>query len=695
MRRILECFCAGGVLLIAATAVAQTVEENDLAQVYGGKDIVSIATGSRQSLARAPAATTVITAFDIEAIGATELDQVLETVPGLHVSYSPIAYSPLYIIRGFYSQYNPQVLMLVNGIPVTDTFFGDRSLGWGGMPVANIARIEVIRGPGSALYGADAFAGVINIVTKTAADIDGTQLGVRASSFAGKDVWVLHGGHVGGWEQALSLEAFSTNGQRGTVAADSQSYFDSLFGTRASRAPGPVNLQRDGLDARFDLSRGQWRWRMGYQGRRNIGTGAGVAQALDPQGKIDSDRFNTDLTYDNPNFAEHWGLTTQISYFDTRLESSLVLFPPGAFNGAFPEGMIGNPGRAERHVRADISSVYTGWIGHRVRLGAGYNYADLYKVSESKNFDANLAPLPGTPPPVRDVNQDPSQVYILPHKRTVYYGYIQDGWTLAPDWELTAGARYDTYADFGGTFNPRLALVWQTSYRLTSKLLYGRAFRAPSFAELYNINNPVSLGNANLNPETIDTVEIAWDYRASPSLQTGLNIYTYQAEDIIRFVTDPPPATSATAANAGRQTGHGLELTASWTLAPSLRLSGNYAWQQSTDETTGHDAGYAPGHQVYLRSDWAFQPEWSLGMQAKYVGERQRPAGDPRAALAGYTLMDLTLRRKSLNDNWGLAMSVRNLFNTDAREPSPAPGLISNDLPLPRRNYYLEFRYRS
>ena len=82
-------------------------------------------------------------------------------------------------------------------------------------------------------------------------------------------------------------------------------------------------------------------------------------------------------------------------------------------------------------------------------------------------------------------------------------------------------------------------------------------------------------------------------------------------------------------------------------------------------------------------------------MQAKYVGERQRPAGDPRAALAGYTLMDLTLRRKSLNDNWGLAMSVRNLFNTDAREPSPAPGLISNDLPLPRRNYYLEFRYRS
>ena len=694
MRRILECFCAGGALLAAAGAVAQTTEEADLAQVYGGNDMVSIATGSRQPLARAPAATTVITAHDIEATGATDLDQALETVPGLHVAYSPIAYNPLYIVRGFYSQYNPQVLMLVNGIPVTDMYFGDRGQGWGGMPVANIARIEVIRGPGSALYGADAFAGVINIVTKTAADIDGTEFGVRAGSFDSKDAWVLHGRTAGGWEQALSLEAFSTDGQRRTVEADSQSNFDALSGTSASLAPGAVNVQREGLDARLDLARDNWRWRMGYQGRRNAGVGAGAAQAIDPRGNFDSDRFNADLTYDDPKFAEHWGLTTQVSYFDTRLKSNLVLFPSGAFGGTFPEGMIGNPGRAERHMRADISTLYTGWTGHRLRLGTGYNYANLYKVSESKNFDATLAPLPGVPPPVREVSQDPSLVYILPHDRTLYYGYVQDEWAFAPDWELTAGARYDRYSDFGNTFNPRLALVWQTSYRLTSKLLYGRAFRAPSFAELYNINNPVALGNASLHPETIDTLELAWDYHASPSLQTGLNLYTYQAQDIIRFVADPPPAVSATAANAGRQTGHGLELTAGWTPVSRLRLSGNYAWQQSTDETTGQGAGYAPEHQLYLRSDWAFRPEWSLGAQAKYVGERPRPADDPRADLGGYTLVDLTLRRKHLGDHWELAMSARNLFDADAREPSPAPGSIANDLPLPGRNYYFEIRYR-
>ncbi len=690
MRRILECFCAGMALLAATSATAQTAEEAELAQVYGGSDVVSLATGSRQPLARAPAATTVITAHDIETLGATDIDQVLETVPGLHVSYSPVAYNPLYFIRGISTVTNAQVLMMINGVPITDMYVGDRGQGWGGMPVANIARIEVIRGPGSALYGADAFSGVINIVTKTAADLGGTELGARAGSFNGKAAWAQHGRRAGGWEQAISLEAFSTDGQRRTVEADSQSYFDAQLGTRASLAPGPVNVGRDGLDARLDLARGDWRWRMGYQGRRNIGTGAGVAQALDPQGKIDSDRFNADLTYDDPKFAEHWGLTTQVSYFDTRLETNLTLFPPGAFGGAFPEGMIGSPSRAERHVRADISTVYTGWTAHRVRLGTGYNQAELYRASEFKNFDASLVPFPGSPPPVRDVSQDSSLVYILPHDRTLYYGYVQDEWTFAPDWDLTVGARYDHYSDFGNTFNPRVALVWQTSYRLTSKLLYGSAFRAPAFQELYNINNPVALGNPALKPETIDTVELAWDYRASPSLQTGLNLFSYQADDIIRFVGGPP----ATAANTGRQTGHGLELTASWTLVPSLRLSGNYAWQQSTDETTGQVAGYAPEHQLYLRSDWALRAEWSLGAQVKYVGERPRTAGDVRPAVDGYTLADLTLRRKHLGEHWELAMSVRNLFDVDAREPSPAPGLIANDLPLPGRNYHLEIRYR-
>src|SRR3970282_565838 len=122
------------VVWAASANAAPQSEEEELALAYGDKSFVSIASGSRQPIARAPSVATVVTAVDIEAIGATDLDEVLETVPGLHVSRSPIGYNPIYTIRGSSTQYNPQVLMLVNGIPITGVIFGNRSNIWGGMP---------------------------------------------------------------------------------------------------------------------------------------------------------------------------------------------------------------------------------------------------------------------------------------------------------------------------------------------------------------------------------------------------------------------------------------------------------------------------------------------------------------------------------------------------------------------------------
>ena len=150
-------------LVPMSASFAQPSEEEELELVYGDEEFISIATGRTQPIARAPSVASVITSDDIKAIGATDLDQVLETVPGLHVSNAGAGLNPIYIIRGIQSQFNPQVLMLINGIPITNSYVGNRSQVWGGMPINNIARIEVVRGPGSALYGADAFAGVINI----------------------------------------------------------------------------------------------------------------------------------------------------------------------------------------------------------------------------------------------------------------------------------------------------------------------------------------------------------------------------------------------------------------------------------------------------------------------------------------------------------------------------------------------------
>ncbi|MGZ4998734.1 MAG: TonB-dependent receptor plug domain-containing protein [Methylomonas sp.] len=702
---------------LCAKAVAQPVsveeEERALSQIYGGEEMVSIASGYKQPISKAPSIATVITAADIKQIGATDIDEVLETVPGLHVERNTIGYNPIYTFRGIYSQFNQQVLMMVNGIPITNSYTGSRGEVWGGMPIKDIARIEVVRGPGSAVYGADAFAGVINVITKTRQDIEGTEVGGRVGSFDTYDGWGLHGGEWAGFDVALALEYHKTAGQNSIVDADLQSQFDSIFGTRASLAPGPVNLSRDNLDARLDLSRGNWRFRGGLQHRSDWGNGTGVAQALDPVNRFGSDRWNADMTY-HTDEIDNWDLTTQLSYFETsqEIERNLTLFPAGTTlpigaNGqigpgapvTFPNGYIGNPEVWERHVRISQSFAYTGFQQHQIRSGIGFNYDSLFKARVSQNF--GIDPTTGTPIPflpgipVIDVSGT-SSTFIPEVDRKVAYLFLQDQWNFANDWTLTAGARYDRYSDFGNTFNPRAALIWEARYDLTAKLMYGSAFRAPSFQELYIINNPAQLGNPSLKPETMDNVELGFDYRPTDRLRLGLNFFSYWWKEMIRFVPDSN-ATTSTAQNTGSQQGYGTELETEWQALDMLKLIGNYAYQRSRDEASNHDSGFAPHHQIYLRADWAFLPDWSFSPQAKWIVNRDRSFGDTRQPVADYTWVDLTLRRHNILEHVEIAFSVRNLFDVRAREPS-LPGnpqaAIPNDLPLASRNFYGEINIK-
>ncbi len=350
-----------------------------------------------------------------------------------------------------------------------------------------------------------------------------------------------------------------------------------------------------------------------------------------------------------------------------------------------------------------LSAVYSGLDRHKIRLGAGLVRDDLYKVTESKNFNFVAVPGIGQVPMCIDLScsvvtasEANGLAFLGPHQRDSAYAYVQDEWSLAPDWSLTAGLRHDDYSDFGGTTNPRIALVWETAYNLTSKLIYGRAFRAPSFVELYTVNNPSALGNPDLAPETINMLEMAFAWQPRPNLKTGLNLFRYRMDDVIRFVPNSDPSSGNTAQNAGRQHGHGLEAEFTWDAAANLRVAGNYAYQRSIDEETDQAAGLAPKHQIYLRSDWRFAPGWTLNGQVNWVADRERPAGDSRARIDDYATVDLTVRADGLRKGWSAAVSVRNLFDTDAREPTTGASAsnIPDDLPLPGRSVYLELRYR-
>ncbi|NOX27819.1 MAG: TonB-dependent receptor [Gammaproteobacteria bacterium] len=680
------------ILLGSNTALAIS-QEDELDLGYGGEEFISLATGASQPISRAPAVASVITADDIEALGATDIDEILETVPGLHVSRSALAYNPIYSIRGIYSNSNSQVLVLINGIPITNLFVGNRSDIWGGMPVKNISRIEVIRGPGSALHGADAFSGTINIVTKSAKELDGTRVGVGVGSFDSQRAWLQHGHSNNGLDVAFSLQYYKTDGQREIIDSDAQTGLDPSI----SNAPGPVNTQAETVDLRLDLKRNHLQLRLGYQGRKGIGTGAGVAQALDPNGNGDSDRFNADLTYKNDHSLDNWDFIGQLSYLDTSAKSDLFLFPAGTSlpNGqTFPNGVIGNPDVFERHARLGGSAFYHGFDDHRLRFGAGVNFDEIDRVRESKNFGPALQLLPGG---LTDTTNDPDLVFLQPGSRTIQYAFAQDEWHFAPDWDLTGGIRWDNYSDFGTTVNPRAALVWQSAYNLTTKLLYGRAFRAPSFQETRNLNNPVALGNPNLDPEIIDTIELAFDYHPTHNMATTLNIFRYELRDIIRFVPGTGPNDEATAQNTGDQTGFGLEWEVDWQTSSSHTLLANYAYQNSTDEDTNSDVANAPQNQIYLRSDWEFIPDWKLNTQLNWVGDRKRAVGDSRDDIDDYTTVDLGLRHSFRNMPLDISLIIRNLFDEDAREPSltgsPAAA-ITNDLPLPGINGFISLEYR-
>lgn len=694
---------AAGLLLAWAgvSAAALSEDEAELAAVYGDKSFISIATGSKQSLTRAPAVATVITAEDIAATGARNVDEALQAVPGMHVSVGYI-YDPVYAIRGVHTKYNPQVLMLLNGVPLTSPNLGNRGDGWSTIPAEQIARIEVIRGPGSALYGADAFTGVINVITKTSRDIDGTLVGARGGSYNSREGWIQHGGELGPVEVAAYLHVGKTDGPDETVQSDAQSGLDALFGTKASHAPGPVQRASDAVNGAIDLSYNKWRLRANYTQRYHAQLAQGVADALDTKGQFSTRRFLTDLNYNDADFAKDWEISVQASYSERNAPANVTVFPPGAFGGAYPDGMIGTPSKEERTQRLNASGFYTGLKDHRVRIGAGAEKAEIRHITESKNF--NFAFVPGVgyvPVPLGSmVDFTNTAPFMTPHSRNDLFVFAQDEWQLAKDWALTLGLRHDNYSDFGGTTNPRAALVWALDYNLTAKLLYGRAFRAPSFVEMYAINNPTALGNPDLKPETTDTWETAFVWQPTGVSQLGLNLFQYQMKDVLRFVPNADPTTGSTAQNTGKQRGRGFELEGSWDPLRAVHLSGNYSYQRSFDQDSNQDAGLAPHQKVYLRGDWRVVSDWALNAQYNWLSNRNREpvrpneAPDTRSPMGAYNTFDLTMTKGTDRSKWSATVGVRNLFDSNAREPSFAPGSIPDDLPLPRRNWFAQLQYR-
>ena len=673
----------------ATPAQAASPDEQELAMAYGSRQSVAITTGEQLPIRRAPSVATVITAEDIAALGAADLDEVLETVAGLHVSRSFNFNNPLYLVRGIYGPQNPHVLLLEDGLPMTNAQQGNRGGVWGGYPLENVARIEIIRGPGSALYGADAYAGVINIITRAAGAPGPGRAGARIGSFGSVDAWLRQGGSIGPVDMAGYLRVGSTDGHQRLVAADAQTRNDRAFGTTASRAPGPLQLDREAFDAALRLAAGRWALRAGLQQRNHVGTGLGIGSALDPEGQGRTQRATAELSWHHGELAPHWGAGFNASArrHVTQFPGGLRIYPAGTRfpTGSFPEGMTGSPETWQRQFRVSAFAAYAGFSGHRLRLGAGHDVLDIYKVRERKNFGFTPSGLPV--PLAAPVDLRGADAFLPPHLRRVTHLHLQDEWSMARDWSVTAGVRRDWISDVGATTNPRLAVLWDARHDLTLKLLYGTAFRAPGFAELYSISNPVNRGNPGLRPERIRTLEAAAVWQFARDAELNVNLFRHTMSDQIVPVLNPVAGTGSTIYNVGGQKGRGFELEMASEHGARLRLSGHFSYQRTIDRATRRDAGYAPRKDLHLRADWRAADQLLVTPQLQWIADRRRPAGDARPPVADYRLVHLTLRSPPRTRGWEWSLSIRNLFDADAREPSLAPGLqVPGDIPLEPRS---------
>jgi len=705
------------VVLASNNLASNSLESNNfdsynLSLAELGQVQISIATGNSTSLDKAPATASVIYAADIEAMGARNLDDVLETIPGLHVSLSSLSrLDSVYSVRGIHTGFNPQVLLLMNGIPVENTVTGGRPVLFR-LPVTGIERIEVIRGPGSAIYGADAYAGVVNVITKNANAITSTQFGLRTGAFNSRDFWLETATEWNGVGIAFSSSYQESDGDKTRrVNADFQSALDTALGTQASHAPGALSTRYQVVDSHLSLSTEQvqahlWSWLL-----VDAGVGAGGAQALDPEGRDDNHAFMGDVTYNFSKGSPAWDNSIQLSYFEYGLKSQFNLLPAGTVipiggDGnvnfaapagivSFPQGLIGNPEGNSRNVQFDFISLYTGFESQRIRINVGAKNQSM-QASESKNFGPGILdslPLPSiVNGSLTNVTNTP-YVFLADSSRQVRYLSVQDEWKITPDINLTAGVRYDKYSDFGGTTNPRIALVWAANKKLTTKLLLGRAFRAPSFSELYQKNNPVSLGRPDLQPERIQSQEVSFNYLATETLQTTLTLFNYQAKNMIDFVDDVSTSLEASkyADNIRDQDGEGFEWEVNWKPASQFYLSANYSKQNARDRKLRTAIPDAPGQQFKANLNWLFAPEWSLNSQLNWIANRERAQGDIRPAIADYTLVNVTLHRKNVVRDLDLSLAVRNATNSDAREPSSST--IPDDYPMEGRSLWLGLSY--
>jgi outer membrane receptor for ferrienterochelin and colicins len=631
---------AGAFPLLAQAQVIST-SNKDLPTV------VITATNREQPIADVQATVQVISAKDLSTYAGTSVGEALKMAAG--VDARPNGSSAFVAVRGFISNAGSPVLLLVDGMRRTGKY---GSAGLNLIGLESVERIEVVRGPMSALYGADATGGVINVITKapkTDAPTSGSVYatvgrladGQRSTSILGATLAFGTGstGHRFTLEQRKKGEFRYTSG---SILADLNNIDEPYFNYDGVAVLAPGHQVRWGVETvnQNDTGPGLTAAKVpftAYEQERRSNVGVRYS------GEVGPGVLNVDLARGNSNASTTRSYPTieTTDYTQTQFNTRFTV------DGA----------------------------GHSVVAGVG-------------------------------VTQDDLNVSIVPTfaQTRNEHMMLQDEWRINKEWKLLAGVRRDTFSTFGSSTTPRASLGFDPEGPWSFRVGYGEAYRAPAALEQYSRfirGRFLILGNPAIQPEANKTWELATAYR-TPGLTAEWTLFGSDVTNLIQSVQsaaikgDPAGVSlRSTYTNIGRARLQGSELSAAWRIASGLEVVSGWDFLDATDAASGARLTYRARNTYRLGVRFAQGP-WRTDVRARsaqgYYASNSvtPPAPTPPPIETAFTTADLKVDydySPALSFNAG----VDNLF--DQRQPSnySSTGAIQDP---PARFIYVGARYR-
>jgi iron complex outermembrane receptor protein len=654
-------------VLVLATLVALPASLSAQADEPSGLSLdsllatpVSTAAKYDQKQTDAPAFVTIVTAKDIQRYGFRTLADVLQDQVGFYVAndrqYADVG------LRGFgrTGQYNNKVLLLVDGHALHEHYTGGARMEEA-MPLdlGDVQRIEIVRGPGSALYGARAMLAVVNLVMRTGRDLDGLEAVGTVGSFDTYGASLSHGA-VWGPDTDLALTA-----SWGRTSGEEDLYFPELD------IPGYNNGHSVGLD-----------WARHVKGRAAFRRGGLTAQVAAGQRERGIPTAAYQSTFNHPDAETRDGQAfAEVSYRHT-VSSTTELHVRGYFDDAVHEGVYPN-GEASVPAAsgpAALVRVLSRAFGSEARV--------RFDLSARNRLVMGVEGVRATRASHDITNM--GQLYLggdFPY--TLLSAFAQDELELTPDLVLTVGLRRDQYSTKGSATTPRGALVYHASPTTTLKAMAGEAFRAPNVLEL-RMNQPYQglIANPDLDPERLRTYEVAWDQRFG-GVATTVSLSHNRARDLIDLVEVPTPDSlrhygswAFLQKNVASARSIALDAEARTALPSGVLARVGYSFLHTRDEMTGAALVNAPSHQMWLTAERDLPASSHVGVTLR--------RGSGRTTLYGTstlpaTVVDVTVVSNAFGNGFTVQGSVKNVFDASFSTPGGFQH-IQSAIPQPRRH---------